>query len=714
MRAARPIASRDPESTGAAPRAAVVRALAMGRNDRAGAERAVARALAGLDEPVDLAAEALRLAWAAPWPRRRRPVFEAGRGSLDGALSALSPETRMALVLDVWLGWDTARSAAVLDLTATDVAEHLRAALDRLGAEPSARRDDLRAHLAERASEVPVGGEGWDAAQAHARRRQRRVPLLLALAGGGLLVAVAMLGGGSGAPTPTVVRPAPARPLAASAAAEPAVLAEPGPSLSFAPVELPAGVALPWVRTLRDGFVALEADMQGFLAPTGRVQGVWTSTDGERWQRLDADLASFDEADFVQGVATGPQGIVAAGGTVPEAGYAARWEPLVWESADGVEWRRIELPGPHRPAPEHLIWRSSVQGVAVTPAREVVVGLAVLGIDYLGLLGDRAPDRLPPGFHFWDTAGTLVLAGPGGATIEEYELPDLDLAQLRARQVAVPLTWVREPGGAWEVVETGELLRDVYFQGVSAAGGRFWATAFELETNSEVLLASEDGRDWDRQPIPGGGRRVGAVVDHGHGLSAGAFGLVVLASDDGEEWARLRLPVTATSAAPEGLAGGPFGVVAFGTMGSSGGQVVAPMVTIPGEPEPAVYTLDAATFQVTLPDGTTRELASHERAVRVDFEAETFDLVDPEGGDVLFTGSLAEWNDAIEGAYRAPFPPSGPVAMWYSPDGRRWSLQGPDEGLEAVGFPASVAVGADEVVLAAISSDGVPRLWVGR
>lgn len=120
-------------------------------------------------------------------------------------------------------------------------------------------------------------------------------------------------------------------------------------------------------------------------------------------------------------------------------------------------------------------------------------------------------------------------------------------------------------------------------------------------------------------------------------------------------------------------------------------------------------------FDVVEPDGTIRHTGRYYEGgtFRADFGGGTFQVVDG-FGNVHMIGRLDDWAAAVAAAERTPFPPQGPIAVWYSTDGVGWRLQ----ELDARGFPSSVAVGEERIVVAAIQPRRVgraatPQVWVG-
>ncbi len=65
------------------------------------------------------------------------------------------------------------------------------------------------------------------------------------------------------------------------------------------------------------------------------ITGLWTSSDGERWSRVDVPSA-FDNGHVLE-ISGGSAGYVATGAD-------AGWSPALWLSADGRAWRQVALP----------------------------------------------------------------------------------------------------------------------------------------------------------------------------------------------------------------------------------------------------------------------------------------------------------------------------------------------------------------------------------
>ncbi|GLW62426.1 hypothetical protein Arub01_06700 [Actinomadura rubrobrunea] len=83
-------------------------------------------------------------------------------------------------------------------------------------------------------------------------------------------------------------------------------------------------------------------------APSGTAPGtaVWTSRDGGVWTREAASAsAAFRPGDRISALARTPSGFVAAGAHSPTGRFRGDQRAVLWTSADGRSWRRLDRPG---------------------------------------------------------------------------------------------------------------------------------------------------------------------------------------------------------------------------------------------------------------------------------------------------------------------------------------------------------------------------------
>ncbi len=648
----------------------------------------------------DPAAAAVAAAVGRPAPLGRRllrpSTLPAGLDpALDHRLAALTREARLAVVLRCWLEWETPRIAAVLGRPVPDTQAIVAAALEALDRAPEA----VGHHAATRARELraapPLG---------------RRFRVLATAAAAVVAVALAMFAGAASAPLPTVGVP-PELDLALVDETVPAATYPPpdvvahrqagrGEALAWAAADVPPGVAFRWVQTVDDGFVALGVAPAAATDPIVRPAGFWTSADGLAWERLGADTAAFGPDDVVSGLAAGPAGLAAVGGDTYGADALVR--PAAWFLAPGAAaWERAGLRTPPLGGPASI--RQVYRDLSVAATRDGFLAYARGGFAPTGR-------ELPAGFEYaFDRLG-VTLRGPAGATLERLGFDDIGLSPAAASRLITGeedhAAWRSADGLRWEPLPVHVPRR---IGAPVHAAGRFWAAA------GDTLASSAEGQRWG--PVDLGGVELGATAIAGHpGGLVVATGDRTLVGADATEWYTVALPPASNVfTGARWVAGGDGGVVAYGTMGSDAGAVFVPQVSVPGGD--AVMELDLLTgrFDVVEPGGAVRHSGRYYEGgtFRVDLAAGTFRVVDG-FGDVHLTGRLDDWAAAVAAAERTPYPPEGPIAVWFSADGVGWRLQ----DVDARGCPSAVAVGADRVVLAAIrpgrqGRPAAPQVWVG-
>ncbi len=616
---------------------------------------------------------------------------------LDRALAALAPDARLAVTLRCWLGWEVHRIADLLARSVPEAQTLLAEAVDSVDREQEA----VGRHLGVRAQEL----------------RSRPTPVVPGRAVGAALavvvvVALVMFAGAASAPLPTVGVP-PELDLTLSLVGD-----EPAPEAAFPPTdevahreagagealawtagEVPPGVAFRWVHAVEGGFVAIGVDPAAATDPLVRPAGFWSSSDGLAWQPLRADAAAFGPEDVVGGFAAGPAGLVAVGGARHGPDTVVR--PMAWRLAPGAAaWGRAGLRTPPLGGPASI--------------RQVYRHLSVVaaGSEFFAhARGAFAPTgrSLPAGFEYdFDELG-VTLRGPAGAALERLHFDDIGLTSSAAARLVTDevghAAWRSADGRRWEPLAIEAPRR---LGAPVDAAGRLWSAA------GGTLASSPDGRRW--APVDLGVELVAtAVAGHPGGLVV-ATGDRTLVGADAAEWFTVGLPSAGNVfTGARWVAGGPAGVVAYGTMGSDAGTVLVPQVTVPGRD--AVMELDLFTGQLDVvePDGAVRHTGRYYEGgtFRADFGGGTFQVVDG-FGNVHMIGRLDDWAAAVAAAERTPFPPQGPIAVWYSTDGVGWRLQ----ELDARGFPSSVAVGEERIVVAAIQPRRVgraatPQVWVG-
>lgn len=309
----------------------------------------------------------------------------------------------------------------------------------------------------------------------------------------------------------------------------------------------------------RGRFVAVGGRDCDWPDPPACWGGVWTSSDGASWAKLERspalEVGTFTwESGPGQGlldVAAGPGGFVAIGYGV--GGAAA------WYSLDGLVWSLAPADGAFDAARIH--------GVASTPAGWAIVGVVHEGADNLQTGRPRAaiwtsPDgarwqRVPDGPAFdiggyWDTleepgtGGIEDIAGNAGAVVAVGESCD------DHGRACVQATWRSTDGLTWERMPDGKAGALTSVAG-SAAG--FVAGGAECDgfpeycdpSSAPILKQSATGLVWATvQGLELGGAVGPIAADHGFfavvwspqalSWSEQWSGLRVLASVDGVEW----------------------------------------------------------------------------------------------------------------------------------------------------------------------------------
>lgn len=239
---------------------------------------------------------------------------------------------------------------------------------------------------------------------------------------------------------------------------------------------------------------------------SGRIRGaVWVSGDGATWERV-GDGAALLEGDgnvLLTAVATGGPGLIAVGSVdVDDDRHGA-----VWVSNDGTGWLRV----PHEPGVFGDSGRTSIEAVAVDPARVVAVGVAPgIGRETRGAvwvsddgIGWRAVDHDSTVFGGVGTSvriNAVSVGGPGFVAVGSERL----LVDGGVRFDAA--VWLSADGEDWERVDP----TDPVFAGVGsqvlwdvvAVDDRLIAVGGD--TGAGAVWISDDGRAWERVAAPVG------------------------------------------------------------------------------------------------------------------------------------------------------------------------------------------------------------------
>ena len=303
------------------------------------------------------------------------------------------------------------------------------------------------------------------------------------------------------APTPTTMPPA------TTAAPQTSTSA---PATTAAPT-VPAAIPMEWSR-VELGAIATEGEMAtvigggpGFIAGgSARVDGediaaVWTSPDGNSWNRVPHDAAVFggDRAHWITDLAAGDGGFVAVGSNGRDG--------MVWTSTDGNVWERVS-------ETESLTGDGWINMLAVTygpggyvavgyesePDNEAMIDTGVAWVSPDGLAWERIDSEL------------FTLAMLEGITITDsgYVAVGLDWrpAPLHAG------VWVSPDGRGWSQIDVadeygGTLMGEVTVaEGSIVAVGNYWPGFSIPEQEGDDCIAiwlSDDVATWTRVPISG-------------------------------------------------------------------------------------------------------------------------------------------------------------------------------------------------------------------
>ncbi len=302
------------------------------------------------------------------------------------------------------------------------------------------------------------------------------------------------------------------------------------------------------------------------VTPSGGTAGAWRSADGLTWEpaTASADLAVGDwlpisgpgvGAGLVD-VAWGPAGFVAVG-------YA--FDPLesttviggVWQSKDGRDWTRSELPMQTLARPTSVTWNGSryviVGVVEAKDAPRAAVWLSSDGRSWRRVTDGAAfhiGHYIETGeYHGWG-GPTDVTSGVDGivyavghtcsGTAGAYGPTTADVVRGDTGVTCRPLVWRSADGETWTRTAPDDAATASSFRSLAASSGRVVAVGGSQQDVNEparVLIGSEAG--W--QVIePAGVPRLQRVVvfDQGFLAAATAGGKISLwASPDGLEWA---------------------------------------------------------------------------------------------------------------------------------------------------------------------------------
>lgn len=283
---------------------------------------------------------------------------------------------------------------------------------------------------------------------------------------------------------------------------------------------------------------ALTAGDSGLVAvgtDEGRdVAAVWTSPDGQVWERVDHDWQTFSRATAMNGVARGADRFVAVGAD------SARQSAAVWTSRDGQHWRRVA----------HVDSRFGGGGIQVMLSVDTGgAGFVAVGADAGeaaaavwtsmdgGLWQHIAHDEAVFGGDGVQMMNAVVAGGPG------YVAVGTDLGRGAAA------VWTSPDGLDWQRVRHDEAVfgGDGVQMISSVTAGGPGLVAVGIDGMATAVWTSSDGLLWER--VAGDQARfmqasMNSVVAGGPGLVAVGFDVdretaAVWTSPDGHNWQRV-------------------------------------------------------------------------------------------------------------------------------------------------------------------------------
>lgn len=689
------------------------------------------------------------------WARRRvkdnppleRPTAETSHapgydGSVDRALGRLDIDDRVVLVASHFLDWDASETGRALRLPRLLVRWRQRSAT-RLVAQDAQLPDDeaatrLARHLRASAATLELDRPAVEAVGRPARRRGVWIAAGAFVVVAALLAAMTVLAGGTERdPSATTLEPDLARVDPTAPDVQPAAVgALPGPSLGWARSDHTFSSSLVDVLEWRGGFVALE----GFGSPRSIVRGgdvsgepnrVWASTDGFTWELIAENPSGIDPGAVVYEAVAWDGGLVAVGVGQRRAatpGLAA--DLKVWTSPDGAAWTAQPLPlDPTADQPPGLAlgtWGALVAagdaGIAVAAVLTTVPAAEELPLD------DRQRALLDEGFRLLLGGDGVRLEDPAGLVAAVIPYGELPFSSAMLANDGVPLRFWHSQHGESFAAAAAPPAGLFGILSLEATDAGFLAAGFSGGPEGQAF-ASDDGSRW--APIAAAGRDRFAVFGTGRtastGLGPGDAPAVWL---DGHRGAPTRVDLP--SPPVDGLEtfagyGGPGGLFVLGSdpddffFVTGSGDASADDGYVVAENGGRRLLYDAATRRIAVVDVATGEeiftmygnTPGSNRFLPMDLEARTFTVLDTATEEPLITVTWEQWRAA--GSDAAPSPPAGDARSWswYSPDGRRWSGQWLDDGIEDADRLRAVAVGDQTVLVVVADDDGANRPWVG-
>jgi hypothetical protein len=302
----------------------------------------------------------------------------------------------------------------------------------------------------------------------------------------------------------------------------------------------------------------------GYTARDFRA-AAWFSDDGLAWTLIRGFPA--DESSVATAVASGPAGVVAVGGTGPDA--------AVWTSLDGRTWRRLSVAAFHD---ETQIRMTSV----------VAWGHGFVAGGYVGSL--VGPIRAA----FWTSPdGGAWTRAPDDATFADARVSGITAARDGSRLVAVgaagdaraasgAAAWQSRDGMSWQRAGENPDLNGAVMNSVTAGENAFVAVGSDLRSVRAVTWRSADGLTWTQAPDDPDLDNFGLKIEMrdvswtGSGYLAGGhflFGTqfpsaAIWTSQDGVTWSRAPDAIAFSQGKIQGVSSGGPGLVAVGSFGS--------------------------------------------------------------------------------------------------------------------------------------------------
>ncbi len=421
--------------------------------------------------------------------------------------------------------------------------------------------DRLRRELRRQGAAVDVRGAGADVVMDAARRRNRRtrvvgtvVALALVIGVGGL--ALALRGGDTDQvatePGPAAeIDPPPVAPDPGSddpgAGDEPALAPTPAPGSDDDPAADPArdtdtdsGSVEPGGPPPSPVVADLIAHRRGFVARSAD-QLLWSSADGVSWARLDDPRPSADAT--ITHMASYDGTLFVAG--VQAAAAAA--EPWLARSDDLTSWKAMAVPPPAGDGSDLTTATHAIYTLGVGPAGVFVAGEKLIHLDLERLV---PADALAAGaWSLGDPTGDLdsiIVYDPAtGEPVEEIDLRAAGVPQSSIDLLAGPdpEPFVALGSDSLKALETDLEPGTLLDSGV-VHGDELLAAGHSDEFSGRILWSSTDGRSWAPVPVSvihsERARTIG-IVDDRVVVFSSEGPLLTVQYRDGDDWDEVRL-----------------------------------------------------------------------------------------------------------------------------------------------------------------------------